>query len=175
MIYATPAWACCFYASHYLGDSWCIAKLQIICKIISKIICGKPRYWIHASQNFCTFLMSACLNKDYLIYFKKLECPFFCLSTNVCPQKSWRHKTRRQPRRNASKLKISLDGWSHASWFISILGWSLSLKLLVVKMAFFITCLMWKADRLGFLRVKLFLASSYHQDLLVVFLLCIVY
>ena len=45
---------------------------------------------------------------DTLIYFKKLECPFVCLSTNVCPQKSWRHKTRRQPRRNASMLNVAL-------------------------------------------------------------------
>ena len=50
-------------------------------------------------------------------------------------------------------------------------SWSLSLKLLVVKMAFFITYLMRKADRLSFLKVRLFLASPYHRDLLVVFLM----
>ena len=56
-------------------------------------------------------------------------------------------------------------------YFVSFLGWPLSLKLLMVMMMVFITLyLQWKADRLS-LKVRLFRASPYHVVLFVVFLL----
>ena len=56
--------------------------------------------------------------------------------------------------------------------FVFVLGWPLFLKLLLARIVFFIFLyLLWKADRLCCLKVRLLLASSYLEDLLVVFLL----
>ena len=59
--------------------------------------------------------------------------------------------------------------------FVFVLGWTLFLKLLLARIVFFIFLyLQWKADRLCCLKVRLLLASSYLEDLLVVFLLIFV-
>ena len=59
--------------------------------------------------------------------------------------------------------------------FVFVLGWPLFLKLLLARIVFFIFLyLLWKADRLCCLKVRLLLASSYLEDLLVVFLLIFV-